>query len=80
MLDATLILGLIKTLGGEEGVLFVDKYLTLGGDTVNTLTVLGESDDRRGRTGTLGGLNNTWALLLHHGDIRVGAFYPGVSS
>jgi hypothetical protein len=41
-----------KTLGGEEGVLGVDNGLTLGSDTDETLTVLGESNDGRSGTGT----------------------------
>jgi len=34
-----------QTLGGEEGVLGVDDGLALGGDTNETLTLLGEADD-----------------------------------
>jgi hypothetical protein len=34
-----------KTLGGEQSVFRVDNSLTLGGNTDETLTVLGESDN-----------------------------------
>jgi hypothetical protein len=34
-----------QTLGGEEGVLRVDNGLALGGNTDETLAILGETDD-----------------------------------
>jgi hypothetical protein len=57
LLDVALDLGIgelatNETLGGEESVLGVDDRLTLGGDTDETLTLLGEADDRRGSAGT----------------------------
>ena len=36
-----------ETLGSEEGVLGVDDSLTLGGDTDETLALLGETNDGR---------------------------------
>lgn len=43
-----------QTLSGEESVLGVDNGLALGGNTDETLAVLGESDDGRSSTGTCG--------------------------
>lgn len=50
LLDITLHLSVLelatdKTLGGEESVFGVDDCLTLGSDTDETLTLLGETDD-----------------------------------
>jgi hypothetical protein len=50
LLDVTLDLGVAelaadKTLGGEESVLGVDDSLALGGDTDETLALLGETND-----------------------------------
>ena len=64
-----------ETLGSEKGVLWVDDGLTLGGNTDKTLTILGESDDGWGGTGTLGVLNDAWDLSLHYGDSGVGGSY-----
>ena len=57
LLDVTLDLGVgelatDETLGGEESVLGVDNGLTLGGNTDQTLTVLGESNNGRSGSGT----------------------------
>lgn len=41
-----------QTLGSEQSVLGVDDSLALGGDTDETLTILGESDDGGGCAGT----------------------------
>lgn len=41
-----------QTLGGEEGVLGVDDGLALGGNTDETLALLGETDNGRGCAGT----------------------------
>jgi len=61
-----------QTLGGEESVLGVDDGLTLGGNTDQALTLLGETDDRRSGSGTLAVLNNSGSGTLHDGDGRVG--------
>jgi len=57
LLDITLDLGVLelatnKTLGSEEGVLWVDNGLTLCGDTDKALALLGETDNRWGGSGT----------------------------
>ena len=57
LLDVALDLGVgelaaDQTLGGEEGVLGVHDGLALGGNTDETLTVLGQGDDGGGCAGT----------------------------
>ena len=79
MLNATLIFEPIKTLGGEEAVLCVDGYLTLGGDT-DKLSSSWAKMTTDEAIHTLIVLNNTCVLFLHNGDIEVGAFYPDVGS
>jgi hypothetical protein len=44
-----------ETLGSEESVLGVNDSLTLGGNTNETLTILGDTDDGRSSTGTCRG-------------------------
>jgi len=61
-----------KTLGGEEGVFWVDHGLALGGDTDQTLALLCEADDGWGSSATLRVLNDAWLLALHDGNGRVG--------
>jgi hypothetical protein len=46
--------------------------LTLGGNTDQALTLLGETDDRRSGSGTLTVLNDSGSGALHDGDGRVG--------
>jgi hypothetical protein len=57
LLDVTLDLNIgelatDETLGSEESVLGVNDGLTLGGNTNETLTILGDTDDGRSSTGT----------------------------
>ena len=61
-----------QTLETEDGVRRVDDGLTLRGETDETFAVLRESDNRGGRARTLGVLNHTRRLALHHGHTRVG--------
>ena len=56
----------------EDSVRAVHDSLTFCGETNETLAVLGEGDDGRCRARTLGVLNHTRRLALHHGHTRVG--------
>ena len=77
--DGSLILlGLLRVktttdqpLGGKEGTFRVGGSLTLGGDTNQPLTLLGESNNGRGGTGTLGVLDNTGASGFQSGNTGV---------
>lgn len=62
-----------KTLGSEESVFWVDDGLTLGGNTDETLAILGEADNGGGGTGTLRVFDDLGDLALHHGNGRVGS-------
>lgn len=61
-----------QTLGGEQGVLRVDRRLSLGGLTDQTLTVLGEGDDTGCRASALGRLDDLAYTGLVDGRARVG--------
>ncbi|KAH3669579.1 hypothetical protein OGATHE_002391 [Ogataea polymorpha] len=61
-----------QSLCGKQGVLWVDHSLSLGWNTDQSLTVLGEGNDRRSSSGTLGVLDDSWSLSLHHSNSRIG--------
>lgn len=61
-----------ETLGGEQSVLGVDDSLTLGGDTNEALTILGETDDGRSRPGTLNKLVESFDLKPFSGVEKAG--------
>jgi hypothetical protein len=61
-----------QTLGGKQGILWVDNSLSLGGSTNKSLTILGEGDNRWSGTGTLCVFNDLGDLSLHNSNSRVG--------
>ena len=60
-----------ETLESEDGVGRVDDGLALGGETDETLAVLGESDDGRRCPCTLGVLDDSGSFALHDSDAGV---------
>lgn len=69
LVQVTLDLGVLElatdeTLGGEEGVLWIDDCLTLGGNTNQALTLLGETDNGWGCPGTYSNVRRSFRALV----------------
>ncbi len=60
-----------QALDGENGLFRIGNGLALGRLTDETLTVVGEGDNGRGRPHALGILDNFRCLAIHNGDARI---------